>query len=196
MIERPARAGFATAHFETRLEVVRTQSSLYSQEAKRVRLRRVERNGAAIKWYEGAHCFGNGTEQRLLSEVRNDGVVDVEEAAFQFLALVQRFFCPFFFGNVFRQRHYESWPALGARNQRYGVAHPDQAAILASISLLDLKLSSFSFQQLRGERPVGFAVVRVSNIDERKRPEILFAVAHHFLVDRIGGQEAAFEVGQ
>ena len=131
------------------------------------------------KGMRSAHRFGNGTEQCVLGEVRDDGVVDIEEAAFPLLTLVQRLFRPFSLRDVFRERHDKSRRGLGARNQRHVVAHPDQAAILASILLLDLKLLPLSFQQFDGQRPVGFAVVRVGEIEKRKRPEFLFAVAHH-----------------
>jgi hypothetical protein len=59
-----------------------------------------------------------------------------------------------------------------------------------------LKLLPLSFQQLGRQRPVGFAVVRVGEIEKRKRPECFVAVAHHVLIDRIGSQEAAVEVSQ
>ena len=328
MVEHPAGTGVGTADLQTSLEVVRVQSSLYGQEAEGIGLRHVERNSASIEANERMHRFGNGTEQCFLGEVRNDGVVDIEEAAFQLLtlpqrlfrlfplrdidegddgadgstlpkyrmgpklhrkagavlspinlvvsmnalavlktyingalldrigpavwprvvfqrmhvlpqqfgriviskqahrrritekastvgiatkdplrggieyepdsllALLQRLFRLFSLRDVFRERHDKSGHVLGARNQRNVVAHPDQAAILASILLLDLKLLPLSFQQLGDERPVGFAVVRMGDIEKRKRPEFLLAVAQHFLVDRIGGQEAAVEVGQ
>jgi hypothetical protein len=83
----PACAGFGTAHLQARLEVVRAQGSLYRQEADGVCLPGVECNRASIEGNGRAHGFGNGTEQRFLGEVRNDGVVDIEEAAFQLLAL-------------------------------------------------------------------------------------------------------------
>ncbi len=44
--------------------------------------------------------------------------------------------------------------------------------------------------------PVGLAVVRMGDVEKRKRPESLFAVSRHSLVDRISGQEAAVQVGQ
>jgi hypothetical protein len=111
------------------------------------------------------------------------------------LAMPERFFGLLSLRDVFRERHDKSGYDLCAGDKRNVVAHPDQAAILASILLLDLKLLPLSFEQLSDERPVGFAVVRMADIEKRKRPEFLVAVAQHFLVDRIGGQESAVQVG-
>jgi hypothetical protein len=78
--------------FSFRLEVIRSQISLYGQEAEGVCLWRVECNGASIEGDGRSYGFGNGTEQCSLGEVRNDRVVDFEEAAFQLLALPKRLF--------------------------------------------------------------------------------------------------------
>jgi hypothetical protein len=67
---------------------------------------------------------------------------------------------------------------------------------LHPILLLNLILLSLSVPQLGGELPVGLAVVGMGDIEKREPPELLFAVAHHFLVDRIGSQEVAVETGQ
>ena len=56
----------------------------------------------------------------------------------------QRLFCSFPLCDVFGERHQEPRHALGARNEGHVVADPDRAAVLASVLLLDLKLS-FAF---------------------------------------------------
>src|SRR6266404_8560693 len=99
-------------------------------------------------------------------------------------------------GDVLGQRHYESRYPLGARLQRNVVAYPNQTAVLAAILFLDLKLSSFSLQQLGDERPVGFAVVLMRDVQKTKCAQFLLRVTRHFLVDMIGGQKAAVQVSQ
>src|SRR4029077_9697078 len=118
----------------------------------------------------------------------------LKESAPPLLALPQRPFRPFALRDVFGERHYEPRHALGARNQRNVVAHPDQAAVLALILLLDLKLFSFSFEQLVDEIPVVFAMILVGNVEKSELTEFLLGVTQHFLVRRVGGQEAALEV--
>src|SRR5580693_2223393 len=75
------------------------------------------------------------------------------------LTPLQSFFGTFALCNVLGQRHYESRYPLRPRHKRNVVAYPNQTAVLAAILFLNLKLSSFSLQQLGDERPVGFAVV-------------------------------------
>ena len=104
MVEHPACTGFLTVHLQTRLEIVRAQSSLDGQETESVCLRSVEYDGASIEGNGRADSLGNGTEQCFLGEVRDDSVVDIEEAAFHPLALLQRLFRAFSFRNVFRER--------------------------------------------------------------------------------------------
>src|SRR5580658_10079591 len=137
---------------------------------------------------EKASAFGIATEDPF-----RGGIKDEPDPL---LAVPERFFRLLSLRDVFRERHDKSGYAFGSWNQRNVVAHPEQAAILTSILLLDLKLLPVSFQQLGDQRPVSVAVVRIGDIEKRQRPEFLFAVAHHFLVDRIGGQEASGEVGQ
>jgi hypothetical protein len=136
---------------------------------------------------EKASTFGIATKDPLRG--------GIEYEPDPLLAIPYRLFRSLSLRDVFRQRHDKSGYALGSWNQRNVVAHPDQAAILASILLLDLKLLPRSFQQLGDECPVRFAVVRMADIEKRKRPEFLVAIAQHFLVDRIGSQESAVQVG-
>src|ERR1700738_3472479 len=97
-------------------------------------------------------------------------------------------------GDVLGQRHYESRYPLGPRHQRNVVAYPNRTAVLAAILFLNLKLSSFSLQQLGDEHPVGFAVVLMRYVRKTKCTQFLLRVAHHSLEDVIGGQKAAVEV--
>ena len=77
------------------------------------------------------------------------------------LALPQHLFCLFPLCDVFGERHYEARHALGARNEGNVVAYPDQAAVLSSVLLLDLKLLSLTFQKLGDKLPIGFSVILV-----------------------------------
>src|SRR5258708_33792272 len=109
---------------------------------------------------------------------------------------MQSFFGTFALGDVLGQRHYESRYPLGARHKRNVVAYPNRTAILAAILFLNLKLSSFSLQQLGDERPVGFAVVLMRYVQKMKCAQFLLRVTHDCLVDMIGGQKAAVQVTQ
>src|SRR5215470_8990653 len=60
------------------------------------------------------------------------------------LAMVQRLFRLFSLRDVLGERHDEPRHALGARNERNVVPHPDETPILAPILLLDLKLLPFA----------------------------------------------------
>src|SRR5580658_258336 len=92
MVEYPACTCLGTANLQAGLEVIGLQSTLDGQEAERICLRRIERNRASIEVDERTHRFRNGTEQCFLGEVCDDGVVDIEEASLQVLALPQRLF--------------------------------------------------------------------------------------------------------
>src|SRR5258705_8691329 len=109
---------------------------------------------------------------------------------------MQSFFGTFALCNVLGQRHYESRYPLGTRHKRNVVAYPNRTAVLAQILFLNLKLSSFSLQQLGDERPVGFAVVLMRYVQKTKCKQFLLRVAHDCLVDMIGGQKAAVQVSQ
>src|SRR3989441_1155549 len=147
--------------------------------------------------FERLHATFVHRQQAALQVKHLDAILTAgDEAPLELLGSPQRLFRLFSLRDVFGERHNESRHALRARNERNVVAHPDQAAILASILLLDLKLLSFSLQQLAGERPVGFAVVRMGEVEKRKRPELLLAITYYFLVSAIHGYEAAVEVGQ
>src|SRR6267154_6644201 len=98
--------------------------------------------------------------------------------------------------DVLGQRHYESRYPLGARHKRNVVAYPNRTAVLAQILFLNLKLSSFSLQQLGDERPVGFAVVLMRYVQKIKCTQFLLRVTHDCLVDMIGGKKAAVQVSQ
>src|SRR4029077_439912 len=89
--------------------------------------------------------------------------------------------------NVLGQRHYELRYPLGARHKRDVVAHPNRTTVLTQIFFLNLKLSSFSLQQLGDERPVGFAVVLMRYIQKTKCTQLLLRITHDCLVDVIGG---------
>src|SRR6266446_7006073 len=110
--------------------------------------------------------------------------------------LPQRLFRPFPLRDVLGERHNKSRHILGSWNERNVVAHPDQAAVLAPILLLDLKLFSFSFEQLGDEIPVVFAVIFVGNVEKSELTEFLLGVTQHFLLRRVGGKEAAIQIGQ
>ena len=56
--------------------------------------------------------------------------------------------------------------ALGARNEGNVVAYPDQAAVFASVLLLDLKLSSLTFEQLGDELPIRFSIILVGELQK------------------------------
>src|SRR6185369_12719097 len=84
--------------------------------------------------------------------------------------------------NVLGQRHYESRYPLGARHKGNVVAYPNRTAVLAAILFLNLELSSFSFQQLGDERPVGFAVVLMREAQKIKCTQFLLRVTHDCLV--------------
>src|SRR5258708_38478476 len=99
-------------------------------------------------------------------------------------------------GDVLGQRHYESRYPLGARHKRNVVAYPNRTAVLAAILFLNLKLSSFSLQQLGDERRVGFAVVLMRYVQKINCAQFLLRVAHHCLEDVIGGQKTAVQVSQ
>src|SRR6266852_4101152 len=71
----------------------------------------------------------------------------------------------------------------GARHKRNVVAYPNRTAVLAAILFLNLKLSSFSLQQLGDERRVGFAVVLMRYFQKRKCTQFLIRVTHHCLED-------------
>src|ERR1700732_1296672 len=90
-------------------------------------------------------------------------------------------------GDVLGQRHYESRYPLGARHKRNVVPYPNRTAVLAQILFLNLKLSSFPFQQLGDERPIGFAVVLMRYVQKMKCTQFLLRVTHDCLVDMIGG---------
>src|SRR5271167_4979374 len=119
-----------------------------------------------------ASALGIATKNRL------SGGVKYEPDSL--LAMAQRLFRLLSFRDVFGERHDESRHALGARNKRNVVAYPDETPILAPVLLLDLKLSSFSLEELGGKRPIGFAVVLMGDVEKRKRPEFLLVVTHHF----------------
>src|SRR5205807_2157210 len=112
------------------------------------------------------------------------------------LASPKSLFHTFALCNVLGQRHYESRYPLGARYKRNVVAYPNRTAVLAAILFLNLKLSSFSLQQLGDERPVGFAVVLMRYVQKTKCTQFLLRVTHDCLVDMIGGEKAAVQVSQ
>src|SRR5271170_5781926 len=92
--------------------------------------------------------LGNRLKKFLPGENGDDGVVDLKESAFPLRTYPQRLFGLPPLRYVFGKSHDESLHAFSARNERNVVAYPPQGAILASILLLDLKLLSFSLQQL------------------------------------------------
>src|SRR5438876_5203327 len=143
--------------------------------------------------FERLHAALVHRQQAALEVKHLDAILTAgDEAPLELLGIPQRLFRLFSLRDVFGERHNESRHALRARNQRNVVAYPDQAAILASILLLDLKLLSFSLQQLAGERPVGVAVVFMGDVEKRKRPEFLLGVTYYFLLRAIHGHDSPY----
>src|SRR6185436_2719222 len=90
----------------------------------------------------------------------------IENQAGSLFAFLQSFFCLFSFCDVFRQGEHEPWRVLGFSNQRDVVSYPNEAAIFATVLLLDLKLISLSFQQFFNQGPVGFTMILMSNVEK------------------------------
>ena len=67
--------------------------------------------------------------------------------------------------------------------------HPDHAAVLASVLLLDLKLLLASFEQLGDELPIGFAMILVSELQKSEFADFLLGVTQHVLIGGVGGTE-------
>ena len=62
---------------------------------------------------------------------------------------------------------------------------------LRRVLLLDLKLSSLTFEQLGDELPIRFAIILVGELQKGECADFLFGVTQHFLKGRVGGQKAA-----
>src|SRR5882724_2220106 len=102
--------------------------------------------------------------------------------------------CLLALSDVLGERHYEPRHVLGTWNEGNVVAHPNYAAILAPILLLDLKLFSLSFEQLGDELPVRFAIILMGKVQKSEFTDFLLGITQHFLIRRVGGQKAAVEV--
>src|ERR1700756_2157063 len=162
MIENPSHTAALMSDLQP--YVVVTKSSLQCEEAECICLRHVKQKSGRVKGDNMLQNLGNGMQEGVLGETRDNGIIDLEERASALLTLPQFPLRPFSLPDVFRERHKKSRHTLGARNKRNVVAYPDKTAILAAILLLDLKLLSFSLQQLGDEGPVGFATLFMGNI--------------------------------
>src|SRR5580698_6335134 len=140
MFEDPAAAGLVAAKLQPRLEVIRVQLSLHREETERISLWLIKRNRASVKWEYSLQCFGNGMQECLLGQIRDDGIVDLKQKAVLLFSFTQRRLRLFPLRDVLGKRHQKSRHTFGTRNQRNIIADPPQGAILASILFLDLKL--------------------------------------------------------
>src|SRR5580704_17737410 len=99
-------------------------------------------------------------------------------------------------GHIYRQCEQKARRSLDSPDDRNAVAHPDQATIFSPRPLLELKLLSFSLNQLHDERAVEIAVIFDSDVDKRELFELIFRITHHFLEHGIRRQKATVEIGK
>src|SRR5580658_1426873 len=90
MFEYPTAAGLVAAKLQPRLEVVREQVSLHGEETERISLRLIEGNRASVEREDRMQGLGNGMQECLLGQVRNDGVVDLKQDAAPLLTFAER----------------------------------------------------------------------------------------------------------
>jgi hypothetical protein len=100
MVKHPADAGLAPGNLQPGSEIVGGQISLYRQEEERIPLGLIEGNRAALERNDAMQCLGNRAQQGLLAEVRNNGIIDLKQAAVSLFTLVEYLFGPLPSGNI------------------------------------------------------------------------------------------------
>jgi hypothetical protein len=94
MVVYPTHASFAARDFRARLKIVRQQLSLHCQKPERFSIRLIESYGAPIKANESVQCLRNGVQQRFLSQVGDDCVIDLKQGPILLFTSSQRLFGP------------------------------------------------------------------------------------------------------
>ena len=92
VVVNPTDAGFAAPVLHPRLEVVRQQLSLHGQKAEGISLGLIESDGAPIEANDPVQCLGNRVQQGFLGQVRNNRIVDLEQAPVLLFTSAQRLF--------------------------------------------------------------------------------------------------------
>jgi hypothetical protein len=143
MVEHPAKASLVSAILEPRPEVVRVKLSLYREEAESISLRLMEGNGAPVEEDDTMQGLGNRVEESLLCQVRNDGVVDLKQAAVLLLSLTEYLFCLFPLRNIDEGDHCAQGSVAHNNKMRpilYGKARavPSPIDLIVSVDVLTL----------------------------------------------------------